>query len=328
MGSVIIHPQKLKKGDLIRVVAPSYSMQLVPKKILEMAAKRFDDMGLIVSFGKNTGKKDILESTSIDDRLEDLNEAFIDKKVRGIICAIGGYNSNFLLDRIDWDILKSNPKFFGGFSDITVLNNAIYKMTGMVTYQMPNFRNFGQKLGFEYSLDYFKKIAMSSEPVEVSQSEKWSDDKWTKDQAKRKFIENNGWWLLGEGVAKGITLGGNLCSLNLLQGTKYMPEIEDKILFIEDDAMSTVGEFSRNLRSLFHVSGAGEIKALILGRFQKKTKMNRTKLEMIIDDIPELRNKPVLANVDFGHTDPKITWMVGGTTEIEVGQGKSRLILT
>ena len=309
------------------MVAPSYSMQLVPKKILEVAAKRFEDMGLRVSFGKNTGKKDILESSSIDDRLEDLNEAFIDKEVRGIICAIGGYNSNFLLDRIDWDILKSNPKFFGGFSDITVLNNAIYKMTGMVTYQMPNFRNFGQKKYFDYTLDYFKKVAFNSNPFILTESEYWSDDKWTKNQEKRKLIKNDGWWLINEGEARGNIVGGNLCSLNLLQGTKYMPEIEGKILFIEDDAMSTAGEFSRNLRSLVHVSGVGEIKALVLGRFQKKTKMNRAKLEMIIGDIPELRNKPVLANIDFGHTDPKITWMVGGKAEMEAVKGKSKLIL-
>ena len=179
----------------------------------------------------------------MEHRLEDLHEAFADKQVKGIICAIGGYNSNFLLDIIDWNLIRTNPKFFGGMSDITVLCNAIYSMTGIETYQIPNFRNFGQKLGFEYSLEYFKKVAMSDDAVEVLPSSEWSDDKWAKNQEKRKFIKNEGWWILNERAVDGVVVGGNLCSLNLLQGTKYMPEVKGKILFIEDDSMSTAGEF-------------------------------------------------------------------------------------
>lgn len=317
----------LKSGDTVRVITPSYSGKMIPDGVWEAAIKRLEGLGLKVTFGKHVRNMDLLESSGIEERHADFYEAFADTKVKGIICAIGGYNSNFLLDRIDWKVVKDNPKFFGGMSDITVLCNAIYSMTGLKTYQIPNFRNFGQKIGFEYTLDYFVRTAMGSEEVEVFPSKEWSDDRWTKNQEKRKFIKNNGWWILGNGEIKGISIGGNLCSLNLLQGTKYMPNIEGKVLFIEDDSMSTAGEFSRNLRSLMQVEGAEKIGGLVLGRFQKKTEMTRKKLEMIVGDIPELSDKPVIANVDFGHTDPKITWMVGGEVEVFVSESEFKIIL-
>ena len=317
----------LKPGDEVRIIAPSFSGKMIPDEVWDLAIKRLEDIGLKVSFGKYVKEKDILESSSIEHRLEDLHEAFADKKVKGVICALGGYNSNFLLDKIDWQLIKDNPKFFGGMSDITVLCNAIYKMTGVETYQIPNFRNFGQKYGFEYSLEYFKKMAMMNNEVTVLPSDKWSDDKWTKDQDKRNFLKNEGWWVLGEGVVEGVSVGGNLCSLNLLQGTEYMPDLSQKILFIEDDSMSTAGEFSRNLRSLMGIEGAKGIKGLVLGRFQKKTEMSRKQLELIVAQIPELDGKPVLANVDFAHTDPKISWCVGGEADLQVEDDGMKLIL-
>lgn len=302
----------LKPGDEVRVIAPSYSGKMIPEPVWELAIDRLDALGFRVSFGKYVKELDLMESSTIEHRLEDLHDAFGDKNINGIICAIGGYNSNFLLDKVNWNLIKNNPKFFGGMSDITVLCNAIYAMTGIETYQIPNFRNFGQKIGIEYTLDYFKKVVMQDEEIELLPAEIWSDDRWTKNQEKRKFIKNEGWWVFRDGEVEGVSIGGNLCSLNLLQGTKYMPDLRNKVLFIEDDSMSTPGEFSRNLRSLMQVDGANMIKGLVLGRFQKKTKMQRKQLEMIVGDIDELNDKPVIANVDFGHTDPKISWVVGG----------------
>ena len=311
-----MYPEKLKKGDQIRVIAPSFSMELIPKSVMEIAIKRFSDMGFEVTFGKNTNKKDIFESSSVEERLDDLKQAFSDTAVKGILTAVGGYNVNYLLDEIDWGVIANNPKFLCGFSDITVLSNAILAKTGLVTYSGPNFRNFGQEKYFDYTLDNFKKVAIEKDLVRVNISEYWSDDKWTKNQDKRKLIKNKGWWILNDGEARGNIVGGNLCSVNLLQGTEYMPDISDKILFIEDDSMSTVGEFSRNFQSLMHLTDFKKVKGIVFGRFQKKTKMTKKKLTELIRIKKELKNIPIIANVDFGHTDPKITFPIGGEVRI------------
>lgn len=320
-----IFPRKLKVGDEIRVIAPSFSMTKIPDNVRKIAEERFASVGIKITYGKHTGENDMYESSSVESRLGDLMDAFGDKKVAGIITAVGGYNSNYLLDQIDWEVIKNNPKFFCGMSDITVLSNAFLAKTGLVTYSGPNFRNFGQEKYYEYTWEYFKKILFESEPIEITKSESWSDDKWVKDQSNRKLVKNRGWWVINDGEAEGEIIGGNLCSLNLLQGTEYMPDIANKILFIEDDSMSTVGEFSRNWQSLMHLKEFASVKGVVFGRFQKKTKMTEKLLAGLIKMKPELNKIPVIGNVDFGHTDPKITFPVGGVAKIMVKNGDSKI---
>jgi len=74
-------------------------------------------------------------------------------------------------------------------SDITVLSNAILAKTGLVTYSGPGFRNFGQEKYFDFTLDYFKKVAFGNESFSLDISDYWTDDKWAKDQNKRKPVK-------------------------------------------------------------------------------------------------------------------------------------------
>jgi len=311
-----IYPKKLKIGDEVRIIAPSRSIKILNEEIRDIASKRFLDLKLRISFGKHIYETDNFNSTSIESRLEDLHEAFSDENVKGIITVIGGFNSNQLLKYIDWKLIKNNPKIFLGYSDITALNNAIFAKTGLVTYSGPHYSSFGQKLYFDFTLDYFKKCLMSDEPMLISRSEQWSDDPWYLDQDKRELIGNNGYLVINEGESEGTILGANLCTFNLLQGTEYFPDLIDSILFLEDDYETVPHTFDRDLQSLIHLPDFNKVKGLVIGRFQKKSKITDELLTKIIKTKKELDNIPVIANVDFGHTDPKITFPIGGEVEI------------
>jgi len=311
-----IYTEKLKAGDEVRVIAPSRSLSIITKESREIANKRFEDLGLKLSFGKYVEETDDFASASIESRIEDLHQAFGDKNVKAIITVIGGFNSNQLLKYIDWDLIKNNPKIFCGFSDITALNNSIYAKTGLITYSGPHYSSFGQELYFDYTLEYFKKCLLSDEPFEVLSSGDWSDDLWFMDQKDRKLIKNSGWLVINEGQAEGTILGANLCTFNLLQGTEYMPDLRNSILFLEDDETSKPYDFDRNLQSLIHLSAFSGVRGIVVGRFQKASQMTDAKLKKIIQTKSELKNIPVIANVDFGHTDPKITFPVGGEVRI------------
>jgi len=213
-----------------------------------------------------------------------------------------------------------NPKIFCGYSDITALNNAIYAKTGLVTYSGPHYSTFGQKLHFDYSLEYFNKCLLSDEQFEVKSSKEWTDDPWYLEQDKREPILNNGFYIIHEGKAEGTIIGANLCTFNLLHGTEYMPSPENSILFIEDDYESVPHTFDRDLQSLIHQPGFEEVKGIVIGRFQKTSKMTNDLLKQIIETKKELKDLPVIANVDFGHSDPKITFPIGGITEIKAFQ--------
>ncbi|NTW61316.1 LD-carboxypeptidase [Candidatus Saccharibacteria bacterium] len=311
---------KLKPGDEIRVIAPSRSLDIITEEVREIANARLAELGFKVSFGRNVEQIDDFKSSSIESRIEDLHEAFCDPNVKGILTAIGGFNSNQLFDHIDWELIRQNPKVLCGFSDITALSNSIYAKTGLVTYSGPHYSSFGQKLYFDFTLDYFKRCLMSDEPIVVIASDKWSDDHWHADQDNRVLIDNPGHLVINEGRAEGKIVGGNLCTFNLLQGTQYMPDLTDKILFIEDDVIGNgwdFAEFDRNLQSLIHLPAFAGVKGIVIGRFQKESVINDDLLRQIIKSKRELDHLPVLSGVDFGHSDPKITFPIGGKVAID-----------
>ena len=316
---MVIYPDKLKKGDEVRIIAPSTSFSVISEEQKEIAINRLESIGLKVSFGKNIHESDIYTSSSIDSRVEDLHDAFKDKNVKAILTVLGGLNANQMLDYIDFDLIKNNPKIFCGYSDITALQNAILAKTGLVTYSGPHFASFGMKKGFDHTLDYFKKSFLQNKPFEIEDSKEWSNDKWFLDQENRHFYKNEGTKVFQEGKAKGTIIGGNLCTLNLLQGTKYMPKFKDVILFLEDVEMMEgySGEFDRNLQSLIHSEDFSQVKALVIGRAMKDTDFSLEKLSHTVNSKKELKNIPVLYDADFGHTYPIVTFPIGGEVSID-----------
>ena len=314
-----IVPQKLQKGDKIMVIAPSRGLKLIGQDCREISLERFHQWGLTVDFAKNTKDEnwDRFGSWNIKDRADDVMQAFSDKSVKAIFTVIGGFNSNQLITHLDYDIIRQNPKFICGFSDVTALFNAIHAKTGMEVFYGPHFSSLGMKKGCEYTMDYLQKMLFSDEPVNIKASAEWSDDAWYIDQEKRDFIENDGYWLINYGTAEGTIIGGNLCTFNLLLGTEYRPEFKkDTIMFIEDDEASSAVDFDRNLQALCYQPDFKNVKGLVIGRFQKASKISREDLEFIIGSKSELQNMPVVANVDFGHTTPIMTVPLGGKAKI------------
>lgn len=313
-------PERLKKGDEVRVIAPSQSMAIISKETREIANKRFEEMGLKLSFGKHIEESDMFNSSSVESRVEDFNQAFADKNIKAVLTVIGGFNCNQLLNYIDWQNVKNNPKIFCGYSDTTALNNAIYAKTGLVNYSGPAYSTFGMKKHFEYSLEYFKKALFSNETIEVEPSKEFTDDRWYLDQENRKPIKNNGFWVLQEGQAQGRIIGGNASTLYLLDGTNFRPQFEkNTILFLEDDGWvgeGTAVNFDRLLQHYIHQKDFENVSGLVIGRFQLESKITREKLEYIISTKKELQNIPVIANVDFGHTSPLITLPIGANCNI------------
>lgn len=312
-----IIPKKLKKGDEIRVIAPSRSMNLLSEETIKIATSRLEEMGFKVTFGKNVSKvfdKEYFCGT-IEDRIEDLHNAFKDKNVKAILTVIGGFNVNQILDYIDYNLIKENPKILCGFSDITALANAIYAKTGLVTYSGPHYSSFGMLKGCEYTIEYFKKMFIEDNEIEITSSKEWSDNHWFTNQENRMMFQNEGMIEVNNGSFEGTIIGGNLCTLNLLQGTDYMPSDDNLVLFIEDDEMAGkdyTREFDRNLQSLLHSLKGKKINGIVVGRAQVSNKMNIDKWKTIFKTKKELENIPIILNADFGHTTPIFTFPIGG----------------
>ena len=317
-----IIPEKLCVGDEVRVIAPSRNMKILSDETIDIAVSTLESLGLKVTFGRHVNESidDDYNCASIENRVEDLMDAFKDSNVKAILTVIGGFNVNQILDYIDYDVIKNNPKILCGYSDITALLESITAVTGLVTYYGPHFSTFGIKLKNEYTIDNFNKMLFSNEAVNVISSDEWSNDLWFIDQDKREFIKNDGFNILSEGVGEGVILGGNLCTLNLLQGTKYFPNIDNNvILFIEDDGLvgdNFVREFDRDFQSLVHAVGKGKIKGIVVGRAEIVTNMTVDRWKKIFAS-KGLNNIPIIINADFGHTNPMVTIPLGGYAKID-----------
>lgn len=319
--------KKLKAGDKIRVIGPALSLSKPSiNKFKEASIKNFASIGLNLSFSKNINEIDDFGSSSIKSRLKDLHEAFADQSIKMIVTVCGGFNSNQLLKYIDYNLIKKNPKIFCGYSDITALANTIFAKTGLVTYSGPDFLHFGENIEFKYTLDYFQKCFFSSQAFTIKPSSRWRDDVLNSSpENSKKIFKNDGFWLINKGQASGKIIGGNQCTLNLLQGTEFMPAIKNSILFLEDDHEVHVATFDRDLQSLIHLPNFKSVKGIVFGRFQTDTKMTRKLLTQIVKTKKELNSIPVVANVDFGHTYPIITFPIGGSARISAQNDKVNL---
>lgn len=303
-------PSKLRYGDEIRVIAPSRNLTEVRQDMYNQAISFWNRKGFKITISKNSREVTSFHSSSVASRVEDIHQAFCDPNVKMVISCIGGYNANQLLRHLDYDLIAAHPKILCGFSDITALHNAIYAKIGLVTYHGPHFGTFVFDKEANYTQEAFFNCVMRDDPIAVVPSGT---------AAKYHVIQ--------EGFCEGTIIGGNLCTLNLLQGTPYMPDIRNKVLFLEDD--NIMGdlfcyEFDRNLESLLQIEGADTIKGIILGRFDDSCGLSVETIRSIIrEKLPT--NIPVVFGVDFGHVFPMITFPVGGAVRVHAEENHVKI---
>lgn len=304
----------------VRLIAPSLSLSLKDKAKIVKAEKYFKSLGYTLTIGKYVFQKDnYFGCSSIENRVADLMDAFLDKNVEIILCANGGYNVNQILPYIDYKKVQQNPKILIGYSDITALLIAIMKKTTLTTYYGPMLDGFSS--ANEYTLKYFEKI-LEKKDFFITSSKEIYDYQKINGKIKEVTIKNNGMIPIQEGKAIGKIIGGNLCTLNLLQGTEYMPDLNNSILFLEDDADDYGNdvfllEFDRNLESLLQLSNCN-IKGIVFGRFQLCSNMNLDKLKALIRNKPKLKDIPIVYGADFGHTNPMFTLPLGAYCQLEI----------
>ena len=306
--------KRLKKGDHIRVVSPSSSIESIGGFEANVAAKKkLEALGFRLSFSEHYFENDIFDSAPIASRVADLEAAFANETVDAILTTIGGFNCNELLPYLDFDLIAQNPKIFCGYSDTTALLNAIYAKTGMQTYMGPAYSSFKMGEGQDYQTQAWLN-AVTQDSFTLEPSEEWSSDAWYIPDAPRTFFPTE-WKVYNPGQASGIAIGGNLSTFALLHGTEFAPKPDKYILFLEEAEEDHYVEFTRHFAALLQVYPNPQ--AVLIGRFPKETEMTEEILLTILDKHPILKKVPVLYDLDFAHTQPLFTITIGGQVEID-----------
>ena len=309
--------KKLKKGDHIRVISPSLSIQAIGGFNANVSAKeKLEELGFDLSFSSNYFEHDLFDSASIASRVEDLHEAFLDSSVDAVLATIGGFNCNELLPYLDYDLIAQNPKIFCGYSDTTALLNAIYAKTGMQTYMGPSYSSFKMKEGQEYQSQSWLN-AVTQDDYDLVPSKEWSSDPWYDPTKPRHFMPTE-WKVYNAGSASGTIIGGNLSTFALLRGTPYAPQAENYILFVEEAEGYPPEHFLRELAALLQAYPNPQ--AVIIGRFPKECEMTEEILLAILDKHPLLKTIPVLYDLDFAHTQPLFTITIGAQATLDTDE--------
>lgn len=299
MKKASLLPARLKPGDQVGLITPASYLE---DEGLEKAVKNLEQLGLKPVLGKNI-RADYGSLAGTDEqRLADLHQMFSDPAIQGVWCARGGYGCARILPKVDFKMIRRNPKVFVGYSDITALHIAIQRYTGLVTYHGP----VGSSTLTDYTREQLEQLLFAPSENYTIKLAPLQKEKALEDAAYSTKI-------IRPGVAEGQLVGGNLTLLASALGTNYIPDLKNKILFIED-----IGEkpyrIDRMLTSLRQAWPLSDLAGIAMGVFAdceaKSGSRSLTLLETIEDRLGDL-DMPIVYGLSFGHIDDMCTLPMG-----------------
>ena len=298
----MIRPKPLKKGQTVGLVASS---SYVEKEKVDAAIIAIKKLGLKVKVGHSCYKCHGYFAGEDSIRAKDINDMFADREVKGVFAIRGGYGAARLLDEVNYDAIRRNPKIFIGYSDVTALHIAINQNCNLVTFHGPMPATELCNDIDEFTKHYYEKNIFSKEPLGVVAT--------VKDRMK----------IIVQGEAEGKLIGGNLSLIVASIGTKYEIDTKGKILFIEEIDESPY-KIDRMLLQLHQSGKFKDCNGIVLGAFTKceaKDKNKSLSIDEVINEIIVPNNKPTIANIKCGHCMPTLTLPLGVKSRIDGGNG-------
>lgn len=300
----MIKPKALRKGDMLGLVAPA--SPIYEPEVFDEMLTNLKELGFRLKLGKSVRKQYGYLAGQDNERVQDLMTMFEDSEVDGIMCIRGGWGSNRILSDIDYEIIRSNPKVFCGFSDITSLHLAIYKFAGLYTFHGP----VGKSLWNTFTTKAFENTVMNPKMTSYRIPSEQRNDSFS----------------ITSGKATGKLLGGNLTVLTTLIGTDYIPSFDESILFLED-----IGESVYRIdRMMNHLKMAGildQINGFIFGKCTDcDADSNSLKLKEVLHHYIKPLGIPAFYGAMISHEDNNLTIPVGIEAEMDADKKMIRFM--
>jgi len=296
-------PKPLCEGSRVALIAPSGPVS--PEKF-GPAVSAVEQLGLEPVVFESCHAAHGYFAGGDELRANDINAAFADKNIDGILCIRGGYGAQRLMNLIDFDMIRRNPKFFCGYSDITALHIMINQHCGFVTYHTPMASTELCTGADEYTVDCLKTMLFKETLYELKNP----------DGMPMKTLVG--------GCACGILTGGNLSLVSSSLGTPYEIDTRGKILFLED-----VGEEPYRIDGMMnHLKAAGKFKdcaGIMLGYYTDCVAEHPEKsltLTQVFEELIVPEHKPAVMNVACGHSLPSMSLPLGKAIELNSISGK------
>ena len=305
-----IYPQALQQGDTIALVAPASP---VKRRRIETAIERLEAKGFRIKLYGDLYRQHGYLAGDDATRAAELMAAFADPEVAAIFPARGGTGVTRLLDLLDYNVIRKNPKIVAGFSDITALHLALQSQTGLVTFHSPHpMDGIGVPDGLS---DLTARTYWRALLAEEYSSERGYEIPLT-NQERESVVT------LFPGKATGRIVGGNLALVVALMGTPYEIDTNENILLLED-----INEQPYRIdRALSQLKLAGKLDTLagiLLGQFTKCEAPPDDKsltLDQVFQDYFAELDIPILQNYPIGHCRDNATLPLNIDTEMNADE--------
>lgn len=316
----------LRPGDTVGIVSPSWfgGEAFVPRAMRGIQTLR--SLGFGVKVGEHAFENAGWVSASAERRVHDLHAMFADEDVRAIVCTIGGDHACHLLPYLDWDLIAANPKVFVGFSDISVLNVAIWARTGLVTFNGPTLMmDWAEYPAMPRgSREAALRAITVPEPIgRVAAAPEWTEEflDWTTGEdltRPRTTHLSEGWrWLRG-GKIEGPLVAGCLESLQHLRGTPFWPDLRGAILLLEtSEEVPSPAEVDALLMDLENMGTLDLLSGLVWARPYGYSEDQKRELFAVFLERTDRWGFPLLVDVDCGHTTPVVTLPIGCVARLD-----------
>lgn len=341
---IFTKPARLNHGDRVAVISPSWGGPSVFPHIYQQGIHVLEqDLGLRVkAYPTAMAAADFLYRHP-KARAEDVNNAFADPEVKAIVATIGGDDSVRILPYLDDEVIKQNPKILMGYSDTTTLLTYCNQL-GLVTFNGPAIMaGFSQLRAWPQAFAEHIRTMLFAGPVTYTYQpyEIWSEGypDWAEPENTGETCpqvpNTEGWhWLQGDSVVQGRLFGGGIEVLEFLKGTSFWPKPDfwaGKILFFEtSEDVPTPGQVMDMLRNYGMQGIYDQVKGILFGRAKGYSADQKLALEEKLVSVvttefgrPDL---PIIANMDFGHTDPQFIMPLGVKAEIDCQRKTFKLL--
>jgi muramoyltetrapeptide carboxypeptidase len=310
----LLRATKLTAGDRVAIIAPGFQPR--PEQI-RLASQRVQALGLQPQVNPVINQQWGYFAGSIQARAEAINQAFADPEIKALFVIRGGYGSALLLDHLDYQLIKQNPKILLGYSDITALLVGLYQRLGLVTFHGPVA---GQQWP-EFSVNYLREVLFAGDKARFINPQPL-------DLKKDIIASQNPVRTINSGTVEGRLLGGNLSVLVSLVGTPYWPEDwRNSILFIEEVG-EAVYRIDRMLAQLKMVGVLDQLAGFVLGtcRDCRPQAFGGFRLEQVIDRYIKPLGIPAYSGALIGHQDKNFTLPVGGLVRLDADKGSITML--
>lgn len=305
----MIKPKALKFGDTLGLIAPASN---TTEENVQKSIKKLVELGFKVREGKSLYKRHGFLAGDDQTRAQDINEMFADPEVDGIICIRGGTGAPRILELLDYDVIKKNPKVFIGYSDITVLHIAFNQICNLVTFHGPMVSSNMIDDFDDYSKEGLFRLIMDPDAY-----------------GKLENPEGEEIVTINSGIGIGQLAGGCLALVCSTLGTPYEIDTKGKILVLED-----LGEepykVDRMLNQLRLAGKLQEANGIILGTFEdsapKGGYQDSQPMEEVFDDHLKRLGVPAIYNLRIGHCKPVMTVPLGVYAKLDADKKEIHLL--